>query len=51
MVDDFSVKYVGEEHAKHLLDILLTNYEGVREDWVGTTFCGITLKWDYIWRT
>ena len=48
VVDDFSVKYIGEGHAKHLLNILLENCEGVHEDWVGTTFCGITLKWDYI---
>ena len=32
VVDDFGVKYVGEEHAKHLLNILLENYEGVHED-------------------
>ena len=51
VVNDFGVKYFGEEHAKHLLNILLENYEGVHEDWVGTTFCGITLKWDYIQRT
>ena len=35
VVDDFGVKYVGEEHAKHLLDILLANYGGVHEDWGG----------------
>ena len=50
VVDDFGVNYVGEEHAKHLLNILLGNYEGVDEDWGGTKFCGITLKWDYIRR-
>ena len=33
--DDFGVKYVREEHAKHLLNILLENYEGVHEDWRG----------------
>ena len=27
VVDNFGVKYVGEEHAKHLLNILLENYE------------------------
>ena len=51
VVDDFGVKYVWEEHAKHLLNILLKNYEGVHEDWGGTKFCGITLKWDYIQHT
>ena len=33
MVDDFGVKYVEEECANHLLDILLANYGGVHEDW------------------
>ena len=47
----FRMKYVGEEHTKHLLNILLENYEGVHEDWRGTSFFGITLKWDYIRRT
>ena len=51
VVDDFGVKYAGEEHAHHLLNILLANYEGVHEDWGGTKFCGITLEWDYIQRT
>ena len=32
VVNNFGVKYVVEEHAKHLLDILLANYEGVHED-------------------
>ena len=51
VVDNFGVKYVREEHAKHLLNTLLENDEGVHEDWGGTQFCGITLKWDYIRRT
>ena len=45
------MKYSGEEHATHLLNTLLENYEGVHEDWGGTKFCGITLKWDHIRRT
>ena len=48
MVDDFGVKYVGEERTKYLLDILLANYGGVHDDWGGKKNCGITLKWDYI---
>ena len=51
VVDGFGVNYVGGEHAKHLFNILLENYEGGHEDWGGTKFCGITLKWDYIRRT
>ena len=38
VVDDFGVKYVGEEHARHLLNILLANYEGVHEDWKAQSF-------------
>ena len=48
VVDDSGVKYVWEEHANHLLNILLKKYEGVHEDWGGTKFCGINLKWDYV---
>ena len=35
-----------EEVLGVLLNILLENYEGVHEEWGGTKFCGITLKWD-----
>jgi len=45
-VDDFGVKYVGQEHAQHLIAALRQHYE-VEEDWEGTLYCGITLKWDY----
>ena len=46
VVNNFGVKYVGEEHSKHLLNILLKNYKGAHEDWGRTKFCRITLKWD-----
>ena len=46
-VDDFGVKYVGKEHANHLITTLGTHYD-VEEDWTGGLYCGITLKWDYI---
>ena len=45
-VDDFGVKYVGKEHAQHLIAALRQNYE-VEEDWDGSLYCGITLKWNY----
>ena len=47
VVDDFGVNHVGGKHARHLCDILDSNYEGVHEDWTGKKFCGITLKWGY----
>ena len=46
VVDDFGVKYIGEEHAQHLIDTLKTDYE-IEEDWDGNRYLGITLDWDY----
>jgi hypothetical protein len=45
MVDDCGIKYVGKENADHLLNALKENYE-VTEDWVGKSYCGISLRWD-----
>ena len=46
VVDDFGVKYVGRQHADHLLHALLSEYK-VTTDWGGTLYLGITFKWDY----
>jgi len=46
VVDDFDVKYVGEENAKHLMTSLRKHYE-VEEDWIGGLYCGIGLNWNY----
>ena len=32
IVDDFGVKYVGDEHAKHLIKVLKEHYT-IPEDW------------------
>jgi hypothetical protein len=45
-VDDFTVKYVGKQHAEHLRNDLLRTYE-LTTDWTATVYSGITLKWDY----
>jgi hypothetical protein len=45
-VDDFGVKYVGEEHAQHLKNTLEEHYK-LTCDWTGTRYIGITLDWDY----
>ena len=45
-VDDYAVKYVGKEHALHLLHTLQKDYK-VTTDWSGTRYIGITLDWDY----
>jgi hypothetical protein len=46
VVDDFGVKYVGEEHALHLKQTLEENYK-VTLKWDGQRYIGITLDWDY----
>ena len=46
IVDDFGVKYVGKEHAQHLIDTLKQHYV-VAEDWKGEKYSGITMDWDY----
>ena len=46
IVDDFGVKYVGEEHANHLINILKQHYV-VDQDWEGKKYYGIDLDWDY----
>jgi hypothetical protein len=46
VVDDFGIKYVGREHANHLLRCLERHYQ-VSTDWEGKRYCGITLTWDY----
>eukprot|EP00804_Cyclotella_cryptica_P014738 CCRYP_021242-RA/>CCRYP_021242-RA protein AED:0.23 eAED:0.23 QI:0/0/0/1/1/1/2/0/599 len=49
-VDDFGVKYVGREHAEHLIQVLRENYT-MSIDWDGALYCGIHLDWDYNNRT
>ena len=46
VVDDFGVKYVGEEHAIHLKKTMEENYT-VTTEWDGRRYIGITLDWDY----
>ena len=46
VVDDFGVKYIGEEHAHHLKESLEHDYK-VTTDWTGNHYIGITLDWDY----
>ena len=45
-VDDFGVKYVGEEHAQHLKSTLEAHYK-LTTDWTGERYIGINLLWDY----
>ena len=50
IVDDFGIEYVGREHAEHLASVL-KKYHNITEDWEGTKYAGIDLKWDYVQRT
>ena len=45
-VDNFGIKCQGEENAKHLLIALKQHYE-ISEDWDGSLYCGISLKWNH----
>jgi len=47
VVDNFGVKYVGKEHADHLINCLKTDTYKLTEDWEGDLYCGISLRWDY----
>jgi len=46
VVDDFGIKYVGKEHADHLIKVLEEKYT-ISQDWTGSTYLGLTLDWDY----
>jgi hypothetical protein len=50
VVDDFTVKYAGKQHAEHLRDTLLHTYE-LKTDWMAKVYSSMTLKWDYKSRT
>ena len=50
VVDDFGIKYVGKQHADHLIQVIEQDYD-FSQDWKGELYCGITLKWDYRNRT
>jgi predicted choloylglycine hydrolase len=50
IVNDFGVKYVGEEQAKHLQSILQQKYT-ITTNWEGRLCLGMKLNWDYEART
>jgi hypothetical protein len=50
VVDDLGVKYVGCEHAEHLIACIKKNYN-ISSDWNGGSYCVLTLDWDYKTRT
>jgi hypothetical protein len=46
VVDEFGVKYVSKNNAKHLIESLKMTYT-LTEDWTGDLYCGIALKRDH----
>ena len=49
VVNDFGVKYVGTEHAEHLMSILSQHYE-VESNWMGKKYIGLPIDWKYAHR-
>ena len=49
VVDNFEIKHVGRQHAKHLVAALAALYM-LTTDWEGKFYCGPTLNWYYITR-
>ena len=45
-MNDFGVKYVGEQHANHLLAVLHKDCV-VDKNIKGNKYCGVTIDWDY----
>ena len=45
-VDDFGVIFFSKEDAFHLINALKTKYE-ISQDWTGTNYCGLRIKWNY----
>jgi hypothetical protein len=46
-VDDFGVKYIGDDNLKHLFAALRKETYDIVEDWSGDLYCGISLDWNY----
>ena len=46
IVDYFGLKYTNKQHVDKLLKIMSQCYV-MKMDWEGTSFRGITLKWNY----
>ena len=46
MVEDFGVKYVGNEHANYLAQAIGEHYK-YTTDWTRRRYIGITINWDY----
>ena len=45
-VDYVGIKYVGKQHAAHLLNASKEQYE-ISIDWKGDSYFGLTIAWNY----
>ena len=45
-MENFGLKYVGKEHADHLIKFIKGNYD-ITEDWEGKRYLGLTFDWNY----
>ncbi len=46
-MDNFGIKYIGDEHLKHLFAALWMETYNIDKDWTGNLHCGISLAWNY----
>ena len=46
VVDDFDIKYINKEHIEYLLKAVEKWYP-IKEDWTGSKYLRMDLKWDY----
>jgi hypothetical protein len=47
VINDFAgIKYVGKQHADHLIQALQDLYP-CSTDWTGSLYCGLTIDWNY----
>jgi hypothetical protein len=46
-VDNFGIKYIGEDNLQHLYDALCKETCEIAKDRIGNLYCGINLKWNY----
>ena len=46
VIDDSGINYTDEKDEDHLIMLIKSKYE-VTQDWSGSLYCGIILKWYY----
>jgi endonuclease I len=46
VIDNFGIKYVGQEHPEHLKASIEKHYQ-ISCNWTDSAYCGIKLDWDY----